>query len=79
MPRSRQGIITPRGHPACKGRSIRRELEDKGIFVRSAGREILAEEMPEAYKNVSNVVDVVHNAGIARKVARLRPMGVVKG
>lgn len=63
----------------AKGRSIRRELEDKGIFVRSAGREILAEEMPEAYKNVSNVVDVVHNAGIARKVARLRPMGVVKG
>jgi len=63
----------------AKGRSIRRELEDKGIFVRSAGREILAEEMPEAYKNVSNVVDVVHNAGIALKVARLRPMGVVKG
>ncbi len=63
----------------AKGRSIRKELEDKGIFVRSAGREILAEEMPEAYKNISNVVDVVHNAGIARKVARLRPMGVVKG
>jgi tRNA-splicing ligase RtcB (3'-phosphate/5'-hydroxy nucleic acid ligase) len=63
----------------AKGRSIRRELEDKGIFVRSAGREILAEEMPEAYKNISNVVDVVQNAGIARKVARLRPMGVVKG
>ena len=63
----------------AKGRSIRRELEDRGIFVRSAGREILAEEMPEAYKNISDVVDVVHNAGIARKVARLRPMGVVKG
>jgi tRNA-splicing ligase RtcB len=63
----------------AKGRSIRRELEDKGIFVRSAGREILAEEMPEAYKNISDVIDVVHHAGIARKVARLRPMGVVKG
>jgi len=63
----------------AKGRSIRRELEDRGIFVRSAGREILAEEMPEAYKDISNVVDVVHNAGIARKVVRLRPMGVVKG
>ncbi|HMK60633.1 MAG TPA: RtcB family protein [Dissulfurispiraceae bacterium] len=63
----------------AKGRAIRRELEDKGIFVRSAGREILAEEMPEAYKDVTNVVDVVHNAGIALKVARLRPMGVVKG
>ncbi len=63
----------------AKGRSIRREMEDKGIFVRSAGREILAEEMPEAYKDISNVVDVVHNAGIATKVVRLRPMGVVKG
>ena len=63
----------------AKGRTIRKELEDKGIIVRSAGREILAEEMPEAYKNISNVVDVVHNAGIARKIARLRPMGVIKG
>lgn len=63
----------------AKGRSIRRELEEKSIFVRSAGREILAEEMPEAYKNIIDVIEVVHNAGIARKVARLRPMGVVKG
>jgi len=63
----------------AKGRTIRKELEDNGIIVRSAGREILAEEMPEAYKNISNVVDVVHNAGIARKIARLRPMGVIKG
>ncbi|MBI4823428.1 MAG: RtcB family protein [Nitrospirae bacterium] len=63
----------------AKGRSIRRELEDRGIFVRSSGRETLAEEMSEAYKDVSNVVDVVHKAGISRKVARLRPMGVVKG
>jgi tRNA-splicing ligase RtcB len=63
----------------AKGRMIRKELEDKGIIVRSAGREILAEEMSEAYKNISSVVDVVHNAGIARKIARLRPMGVIKG
>lgn len=63
----------------AKGRAIRRELEDRGIIVRSAGRETLAEEMSEAYKDISNVVDVVHNAGISRKVARLRPMGVVKG
>lgn len=63
----------------ARGRSIRREMEDRGIFVRSAGREILAEEMSEAYKDISDVVDVVHNAGIARKVVRLRPMGVVKG
>jgi tRNA-splicing ligase RtcB len=63
----------------AKGRAIWRELEDRGIFVRSAGRETLAEEMSEAYKDISNVVDVVHDAGISRKVARLRPLGVVKG
>ncbi|MDP1759370.1 MAG: RtcB family protein [Thermodesulfovibrionales bacterium] len=48
-------------------------------MVRSAGRETLAEEMPEAYKDVSDVVDVVHKAGISKKVARLRPLGVIKG
>ncbi len=63
----------------AKGRAIWREMEDKGIIVRSAGRETLAEEMSEAYKDISNVVDVVHKAGISRKVARLRPLGVVKG
>lgn len=63
----------------AKGRAIWREMEDQGIIVRSAGRETLAEEMSEAYKDISNVVDVVHKAGISTKVARLRPMGVVKG
>jgi tRNA-splicing ligase RtcB len=63
----------------AKGRAIWREMEDRGVIVRSAGRETLAEEMPEAYKNISNVVDVVDRAGISKKVARLRPMGVVKG
>ncbi len=63
----------------AKGRAIWREMEDKGIIVRSAGRETLAEEMSEAYKDISNVVDVVHRAGISRKVAKLRPMGVIKG
>jgi tRNA-splicing ligase RtcB len=63
----------------AKGRSIKRELEDRGIIVRSAGRETLAEEMSDAYKDISNVVDVVHKAGISRKVARLRPLGVIKG
>jgi tRNA-splicing ligase RtcB len=63
----------------AKGRAIWRELEDQGVIVKSTGRETLAEEMPEAYKDVSEVVDVVHKAGIAKKVARLRPMGVVKG
>ena len=63
----------------AKGRSIYRELEDKGIFVQSRGRETLKEEMPEAYKDVSQVVDVVHETGLATKVARLRPLGAIKG
>lgn len=63
----------------AKGRAIWHEMEDKGIIVRAAGRETLAEEMSEAYKDVSNVVEVVHNAGISLKVARLRPLGVIKG
>jgi tRNA-splicing ligase RtcB len=62
-----------------KGRSIQRELENKGILVRWTGKATLAEEMPEAYKDVSMVVEVVHNAGISTKVARLRPLAVVKG
>jgi tRNA-splicing ligase RtcB len=45
----------------------------------AASRETLAEEAPEAYKDVSQVVEVVHRAGISRKVAKLRPWGVVKG
>lgn len=63
----------------AKGRAILKEMEEKGIIVRSAGRETLAEEMSEAYKDISNVVDVVHAAGISKKVARFRPIGVVKG
>ncbi|GBE36035.1 RNA-splicing ligase RtcB [bacterium BMS3Bbin07] len=63
----------------AKGRAIWREMEDAGIVVMSAGKRTLAEEMSEAYKDVSNVVDVVHRAGISRKVAKLRPLGVVKG
>ncbi len=62
-----------------KGRSLARELADKGIIVRSSGRNTLQEEMPEAYKDVNQVVEVVHQAGISAKVARLRPMGVIKG
>ena len=62
-----------------KGRAIHRELADRGIQVRWTGRSTLAEEMPEAYKDISQVVAVVHGAGISRKVARLRPMAVVKG
>ena len=63
----------------AKGRAINRELEDKGIYVLSRGKRTLKEEIPEAYKDVSSVVDVVHQAGLAKKVARLRPLGVIKG
>jgi tRNA-splicing ligase RtcB len=63
----------------CRGRSIAHEMEDRGIFVMAEGKATLAEEVPEAYKDVSDVVDVVHQAGISKKVAKLRPLGVVKG
>ena len=65
-----------------KGKDARQEtkkLEDAGILVRSETRDGILEELPEAYKNVDEVIEVVHNAGLARKVARLRPMGVIKG
>lgn len=63
----------------AKKRDLRAELEKKGIVVRARGWASLAEEMPEAYKDVGAVVDVVHRAGLSRKVARTRPIGVVKG
>ncbi|PYM67647.1 MAG: RNA-splicing ligase RtcB [Candidatus Rokuibacteriota bacterium] len=64
---------------AARGRSIGAELAARGIVARASGRESLAEEMPEAYKDVRNVVEVVERAGLSRVVARLRPLGVVKG
>jgi tRNA-splicing ligase RtcB len=71
---SRKGAIR-----AAKGRSITKELEAKNILVRGATRATIEEEMPEAYKDVSDVVRVVHNAGISRKVAKMVPMCVIKG
>jgi tRNA-splicing ligase RtcB len=64
---------------AVHGSELRLELEEQGIAVRAGSLRGLAEEAPIAYKDVSRVVDIVHNAGIARKVARLRPIAVVKG
>ena len=58
---------------------LEKELKDKGIIVRAKGRATLAEEAPQAYKDVNDVVRVVHNAGIGRKVCRMRPLGVIKG
>ncbi len=63
----------------AQGRAIDRELQSAGIVVRAHGRKTLAEEMPEAYKDVERVVAVMDGAGISPRVARLRPLGVVKG
>jgi tRNA-splicing ligase RtcB len=64
---------------SAQGRAITKELEAKGIYVRGASQATIVEEIPEAYKDVSEVVDVVHGAGIGKKVVQLKPMGVIKG
>jgi tRNA-splicing ligase RtcB len=67
---------------AKRGRDIaqvKQQLEDKGIYVRSETRDGILEEIPEAYKDVDEVVEVVRRAGLARKAARLAPLGVLKG
>jgi tRNA-splicing ligase RtcB len=64
---------------SARGRPIVREMADRGVVVRADGYATLAEEIPEAYKDVSEVVDVVHRAGLSRKVAKLVPIGVIKG
>jgi tRNA-splicing ligase RtcB len=61
------------------GRRIDKELEARGVIARAQSRRGLAEEQPRAYKNVDEVVDVVHRAGLSSKVARMRPVGVIKG
>lgn len=61
------------------GRSIEGELERQGIIVMGRGRKGVAEEQPSAYKDVNDVVQVVHNAGLAKRVVRMRPLGVIKG
>jgi len=62
-----------------QGSQLRKELETQGIVIRAGSMKGLAEEAPAAYKDVSRVVDVVHGVGLARKVARLRPLAVIKG
>lgn len=62
-----------------KGRSIHRELADRGIVVKWTGRNTLSEEMPDAYKDIEQVVATVHGAGLSKKVARLKPICVIKG
>ncbi|MEN6405626.1 MAG: RtcB family protein [Thermoguttaceae bacterium] len=63
----------------AEGRRIDRELAQQGVIAKCRNWKGLAEEQPAAYKDVDWVVDIVHRAGLARKVARLRPIGVVKG
>ncbi len=62
-----------------RGDRLRNELLQRGIYVRAASLRVVAEEAPGAYKSVDNVVNVVHRAGIANLVVRMRPMGVAKG
>jgi tRNA-splicing ligase RtcB len=61
------------------GRAVIKDLEARGIVIMAAGVDTVAEEMPDAYKDVADVVRVVHDAGVARRVAQLRPIGVIKG
>src|SRR4030095_5855332 len=63
----------------ARGRRIADELRQRGVLARATGRDALAEEMPEAYKDVQDVVDVVHRLGISTRVVRLRPLAVIKG
>jgi tRNA-splicing ligase RtcB (3'-phosphate/5'-hydroxy nucleic acid ligase) len=56
-----------------------KEMRAKGITIHAAGMKTIAEEAPEAYKDVNDVVNVVHNAGISKRVCRMRPVGVIKG
>lgn len=64
---------------ASFGRPIQKELEAKGVYVMAKSKKTLAEEVPEAYKDVAEVVEVMHRAGVSSKVARLRPIGGIKG
>jgi len=64
---------------SVRGETLRNELEARGIAVRAGSMAGLAEEAPQAYKDVSRVVEVVHRVGIGRKVARLEPLAVIKG
>ena len=59
--------------------ALLKELESKGIIVKASGKATIVEEAPQAYKDVNDVVNVVHNAGIAKRVCRMKPLAVIKG
>jgi tRNA-splicing ligase RtcB len=58
---------------------IIKDLGNRGIYVKGESMKVLAEEAPDAYKDIDQVVDVTHRGGISKKVARMVPMGVMKG
>ena len=64
---------------AARGRDLEQELGKAGVIARYRGKGTFAEEMPYAYKDVADVVDVVDRAGISKKVVKLKPMAVIKG
>jgi tRNA-splicing ligase RtcB len=59
--------------------NVKQQLESKGIYIKSLSKDGVVEETPEAYKDVDSVVEVSHRLGIATKVARFVPVGVIKG
>jgi tRNA-splicing ligase RtcB len=63
----------------AKGRNLIKEISKMGVIVQASGKGTIAEEMPFAYKDVSDIVDIMHNSGISLKTARLKPLGVIKG
>ncbi len=71
---SRKGAIRH-----SKGRKLVQDLRSSGVTVRASGKQTIAEEMPYAYKDVDSVVNVMEETGITRKIARFKPLGVVKG
>ncbi len=75
------GRVMSRGQAirTANGRDVAKRLEQQGIIVRGTDWKGLAEEQPAAYKDVNHVVDIVHRAGLSRKVCRMRPLGVIKG
>lgn len=75
------GRVLSRGKAkkAAKGRNITQELNERGILIRAASRATIVEEMSDAYKDVTEVVDVVEHAGISKKIVQLKPLCVIKG
>ncbi|MCK5358838.1 MAG: RtcB family protein, partial [Elusimicrobiales bacterium] len=62
-----------------RGRSIEAEMEKLGIIVKAATRNALNEEMSDAYKDINNVIEIISNSGISNKVAKFKPLAVIKG